>query len=79
MSAQMFSALQAERRGSDSLKCIKNRRSALHSSYFLWTRRESNPCPKTPWYNFLRGQSVIYSPRVVREQTRLPLGKPFFA
>ena len=24
-----------------------------------WTRRESNSRPKTPWYNFLRGQSIF--------------------
>ena len=24
-----------------------------------WTRRELNPCPKTSWYNLLRGQSYL--------------------
>ena len=24
-----------------------------------WTRGESNPCPKTSWYDLLRGQSVF--------------------
>ena len=31
---------------------------------FWWTRGESNPCPKTSWYNFLRVHSVYCaSPR----------------
>lgn len=26
---------------------------------FWWNRRELNPCPKTSWYNLLRGQSYL--------------------
>ena len=27
--------------------------------FFWWNRRELNPCPKTSWYNLLRGQSYL--------------------
>ena len=27
--------------------------------HFWWNRRELNPCPKTSWYNLLRGQSYL--------------------
>ena len=40
------------------LKKKKGVRKALLFS-FWWNRRELNPCPKTSWYNLLRGQSYL--------------------
>ena len=41
---------------------ITREHSKEHSlAIFWWTRGESNPCPKTSWYDLLRGQSVFIS------------------
>ena len=45
---------------------VKQQKGILAYAFLLfwWTRGESNPCPKTSWYDLLRVQSVIWnSPR----------------
>ena len=35
------------------------RKVSFSAVFFWWNRRELNPCPKTSWYNLLRGQSYL--------------------
>ena len=52
---------------SDSKTAIE--KVGVRLKFIWWRRRESNPCPKATWKEFLRVQFVIYVPFSQREQT----------